>query len=64
MSQRTEEQTVTYAIGLREQAIECEFGDNSEEIILEQLIMTVKNEKTIQKCIRKNWDLSELLRKS
>ena len=26
--------------------------------------MTVKNGKLIQKCIRKNWDLSELLRKA
>ena len=64
MRPRTGQQTVEYAIRLKEQAIECEFGNNYEESIFEQLIMTVKNEKTIQKCIRKNWDLSELLRKS
>ena len=43
-----------------------ESGDNNmyEERILEQWIMTVKNEITIQRCISKNWDLSELLRKA
>ena len=64
MRPRTGERTVAYATRLREQAVECEFGDNYEERILEQLIITVQNEKTIQKCIRKNWDLSELLRKA
>ena len=44
MRPRTGERTVAYAIRLREQPVECEFGDNYEERILEQLIMTVKNE--------------------
>ena len=42
------ELTVAYAIRLKEQAVECEFGDNYEERILQQLIMTVKTEKNIQ----------------
>ena len=34
-------------------AVECQFCDNYEEIFLEQLIMSVKNEKTIQKSIER-----------
>ena len=64
MRQRTGERTVAYAIRFKEQAVECEFGDNYEERILEHLIMTVKNEKIIQRCTSKNWDLSELFKKA
>ena len=55
MRPRPGERTVAYAARLREEAHECEFGDNYEERLLEQLIMTVGNENLIQKCIRKEW---------
>ena len=39
---------------IQRKADECKFGDTNEERFLEQLIMSVKNEKTIQKCIERN----------
>ena len=41
MRPRPGERTVAYGARLREEAHECEFGDNYEERLLEQLIMTV-----------------------
>ena len=59
---RPGERTVAYAARLREKAEECEFGGNYEERLLEQLIVTVRNDNLIQKCFRKEWTLSEFLR--
>ena len=64
MRPRHGERTVVYAARLREEAQECEFGENYEERLLEQLIMTCRNENLIQKCIRKEWTLSKFLRKA
>ena len=64
MRPRPGERTVAYAARLREEAHNCEFGDNYEERLLEQLIMTVGNENLIQKCIRNEWTLSDFLRKA
>ena len=50
---RPGERTVAYAAQLIEKAQECEFGDSYEEGLLEQLIMTVRNDNLIQKCFRK-----------
>ena len=55
------EATVTYATRLREKAIECEFGDTQDEIILEHLIQTIENQHLIQKCISKSWTLQQFL---
>ena len=64
MRPRARERTVAYATRLREQANECEFGDNCEERLLEHLIMTVENQELIRKCIRKEWTLLKFLRKA
>ena len=61
---RPGERTVAYAARLREKAEDCKFGDNYEERLLEQLIVTVRNDNLIQKCFRKEWTLSEFLRQA
>ena len=50
------ETTVTYAIRLKENAQDCEFGDSSQsdEKILKHLIQTIENELLIQKCFPKD----------
>ena len=58
------ERTFAYAARLREKAKECEFGDNYEERLLEQLIMTVRNDNLIQICFRRELTLSEFLRQA
>ena len=65
MKPRTGERTVAVCDKkIREKAVDCEFCDNFEDIILKQLIITVNNEKTVQKCIRMQRYLSEFLQKA
>ena len=61
---RPGEWTDAYIAWLREKAQECEFGDNYKERLLEQLIMTVRNDNLIQKCFRKECTLSEFLKQA
>ena len=56
-----EETTVEYATRLREKADDCDFNDNEDDRILEDLIQANRNEKLIQKCISKAWTLDEFL---
>ena len=49
---------------IQRKADECKFGDTNEERFLEQLIMSVKNEKTIQKCIERNGSYMSFFRNS
>ena len=58
------ERTVSYGTQLREKASECDFGDSCEDRILEHLIQTVDNETLILKCLRKEWTLSEFLKRA
>lgn len=47
-------ETITvYAMRLKEQAESCEFGDNREDRILEQLIQTIEDSEMITKAIQK-----------
>ena len=55
------ESTETYATRLREKSQECKFGGTCDERILEHLIQTIENESLIQKCISKEWNLSQFL---
>ena len=55
------ETTVAYATRLRQEAYECDFGDNTEERILEHLIQTIENELLIQRCLSKGWTLQQFL---
>ena len=61
MTPRAGETTISFATRLRENAFECEFGDNLEERILEHLIFTSQNDHLVQKCIKECWTLSEFL---
>ena len=61
MTPKAGESTITFATRLRENVLECEFGDNLEERILEHLILTSNNDHLVQNCIKKCWTLSEFL---
>lgn len=55
------ESTVAYAARVREQATDCEFGDNRDRRILEHLIQTVPRKELIKRAINKKWDLARFL---
>ena len=55
------EAIIAYAARLREKAYNCEFGDKSDDRILEHIIQTIKNQHLIQKSIAKSWELSQFL---
>ena len=55
------EATVVYASRLREKAYDCDFGDNTNERILEHLIQTIEYEFLKQRCISKGWTLQQFL---
>ena len=61
MQPELEETTVAYATRIREKAIDCNFGSNYDERILEHLIQTIENSTLIQKSISKSWNLQEIL---
>ena len=49
------ESTISFATRLRENTLECEFGDNLEERLLEHLILTSNNDHLVENCIKKCW---------
>ena len=55
MTPKAGETTISFATRLRENALKCELGDNLEERILEQLILTSLNDHLVQKCIKECW---------
>ena len=50
---------MSYATRLREKATGGEFGNTSDDRILEHLIQKIENETLIQKCIFKGWTLTQ-----
>ena len=46
---------------LREKAKDCEFGPQTYDRILEQLIQTIKDNDLIKKSIQKRWILDQFL---
>ena len=54
------ESIVTYAARMRE-ARDCEFGDQTDDRILEHLIQTVKDNDFIKKCIQKRCNLDQFI---
>ena len=52
---------MAYATRLREKDYDCDFGDNTNERILEHLIQIIENEFLIQRCISKGWTLQQFL---
>ena len=46
---------------MREKARDCEFGDQTDDRIIEHLIQTVKDNDLIKKCIQKRWNLDQFI---
>ena len=55
------ESIVNYTARLREKAKDCEFGDQTDDRIFEQLIQRIKNNDLIKKSIQKRWTLDQFL---
>ena len=55
------ESVVNYAARLREKAKDCEFGEQIDDRILEQLIQTIRNNDLIKKSIQKKWNLDRFI---
>ena len=55
------ESVVSYAARLREKAKDCEFGEQIDDRILEQLIQTIWNNDLIKKSIQKKWNLDRFI---
>ena len=55
------ESVVSYAAQLREKAKDCEFGDQINDRILEQLIQTIQDKDLIKKSIQKKWNLDRFI---
>lgn len=58
------ESIIAYTARLRKQAKECEFGDASEERILEHIIQTIDNRQLIQKTTSRKWNLTQFLQEA
>jgi len=48
-------------VQLREKAKDCEFGPQTYDRILEQLIQTIKDNNLIKKSVQKRWILDQFL---
>ena len=59
--QEPRESIINYTARLREKAKDCEFGDQTVDRILEQLIQTIKDNDLIKKSIQKSWPLDQFL---
>ena len=55
------ESVVTYSARLREKSKDCEFGEQTDDRILEHLIQTIKDSELVKRSIQKKWNLDQLL---
>ena len=55
------ESVITYAARLREKSKDCEFGEQTDDRILEHLIQTVKDSELVKRSIQKKWNLDQFL---
>jgi len=55
------ESVVTYAARLREKSKDCEFGEQTDDRILEHLIQTIKDSELVKGSIQKKWNLDQFL---
>ena len=55
------ESVVTYAARLREKSKDCEFGEQTDDRILEHLIQTIKDSELVKRSIQKKWNLDQFL---
>ena len=55
------ETVVTYAARLREKSKDCEFGEQTDDRILEHLIQTIKDSELVKRSLQKKWNLDQFL---
>ena len=55
------ESVVTYSARLREKSKDCEFGEQTDDRILEHLIQTIKDSELVKRSIQKKWNLDQFL---
>ena len=55
------ESIVTYVARMRQKERDCEFGDQTDDRILEHLIQTVRDNDLIKKCIQKRWNSDQFI---
>ena len=55
------ESVVTYAVRLREKSKDCEFGEQTDDRILEHLVQTIKDSELVKRSIQKKWNLDQFL---
>ena len=55
------ESVATYAARLREKSKDCEFGEQTDDRILEHLIQTIKDSELVKRSIQKKWNLDQFL---
>ena len=55
------ESVVTYAARLREKSQDCEFGEQTEDRILEHLIQTIKDSELVKRSFQRKWNLDQFL---
>lgn len=53
------ESVVTYAARLREKSKDCEFGEQTDDRILEHLMQTIKDSELVKRSIQKKWNLDQ-----
>lgn len=53
------ESVVTYAARLREKSKDCEFGEQTDDRILEQMIQINKHIELVKRSIQKKWNLDQ-----
>lgn len=51
----------TFVVKLRKQAVHCDYGDQMESIIVDQIIATTANAELRKKCLEKDRSLEEVL---
>ena len=54
------ESVITYSAQLRKKSKDCEFGEQTDDRILEHLIQTVKDSELVKRSIQKKWNLDQL----
>ena len=52
---------MTYAARLREKSKDCEFGEQTDDRILEHLVQTIKDSELVKRSIQKKWNLDQFL---
>ena len=62
--QEPEESIANYTARLRAKAKDCEFGDQTDDRILEKLIHTIKGDDLIKKSVQKRWTLHQFLQEA